>query len=200
MILLPQPPASFAMSPAIVHIQILSFKGMASLAEFLIAFLCSMGRNSFWQRTSVVLASRIKQSFGRPSLRNSVVQSSHSYAVFFGKFCNVVTNPVYYGKAGISFVARLILPVGPSAIRWLVVSVYVDSVQRHSRRSRSHVVAECLEGIKPSLANHNSSSAIVGVCGRSLARAANDHHCPSAIKSLRRFRHVPFPKTGSNRL
>lgn len=79
-------------------------------------------------------------------------------------------------------VAVLLILRRPAAIRWLVIAVIVDTVQRMLwRRALAHVGEKILEGIAPTGANRNSARPVILPTGVILVCAALNHSGPSAV-------------------
>lgn len=170
---------------AFVKVQIIAFKKMAALAPFLRAFICGVNCDGLWQRTGVVLPRRIEQFFFRPILRNTVGKCFHAYAVLFGQLRDVILHAVNHRKAGRSFIAGLFRSVSPAAIGRFVMSVYIYPIKSHAWGARTHVITERLKGISPPITHSYSSATVTGVSRSAFAGAANNHHGPSAVESLR---------------
>lgn len=84
--------------------------------------------------------------------------------------------------------------VRPSAIFWMVISVVVDSIKRHTIRALAHVTKEVLEE-HPALTDGNTPTTVVRIVPVRRIKAAFFHCCPGFIS--RRFNplgSMPMPR------
>lgn len=136
----------------------------------------------------VILRRRIADSLIRPLLTDSIGERSHVDSELFGKLRDVIRLSLKRHDASFSRVARLFLFRCPSAIRRLVVSVYVVALQRHVGRSWPHVVDEVSESSAarasstPLSADLYSSAAVIQIMIYARIFAALNHVAPGAMK------------------
>jgi len=83
----------------------------------------------------------------------------------------------------VSPVALLFSPTRPSAVFWTVVSVWVNAINRVSLWAWTHVLKKVLKGI-PSLADLDTSTAIVGVVGKLRVVATASHRKPHSVQRM----------------
>ena len=97
----------------------------------------------------------------------------------------MLTSATFWGFT-LTAIIRLLRACCPSAIRRLVRTVIVDTVQSHSGWAWTHVAEERGKVIAPSVADVNTSTAVIWVSriGRFMASAL--HHAPSVV-----FRALP---------
>lgn len=83
--------------------------------------------------------------------------------------------------AVVLFVAALIFSARPAAIFFGIVSVVVFSIERHARRSHTHVIEKILKGFFPSIANSDSSPSIITKFRAVWVITTSNHRSPNSV-------------------
>ncbi len=125
---------------------------------------------------------------GIVSKRNTLISNAISYAACAARCLEtLVRNAVdsYWREAAPIF-STLLLWRRPPAITRLVMSIMIESVNGVGcRRSRSHVLKECLKRLVPSVANHDAAPTPVGKVMVRLIGASPLHAEPSFVLGRR---------------
>lgn len=122
-----------------------------------------------------------------PTRRDTFSDSVSAYAGFIGPIGggHRLTESRYadsYSCVSVLFRSR-----GPSAVLGRVVAVVVDAIKRTSRRARTHVCKEVLEGL-PSVADSNASPSVSTKPRVRDSVASRPHGFPRGLLSLERLR------------
>lgn len=98
--------------------------------------------------------------FHRPAKSNSIFKGTPWYANLPRPLPKALGLPIISKKLYCSSIEHLLLAARPSAIRRFIISVYVNPVYRHKRSWLAHIFKKFTK-IKPSVANRNTSSAVM---------------------------------------
>lgn len=95
-----------------------------------------------------------------PSSVQSIGETILPHTKFKSPVCQTLSSPLVLNQAAGPFISSLLSAGSPVAVLWAVVPVVVLPVERVSLRPWSHILKEVFEGIKPTIADLDASSAI----------------------------------------
>ncbi len=150
------------------------------------------------QVVSALLGDDLRQ---RKALRGPLCHGIKLQARFLREFGNRIGRAVPGDSERNSTVSLLLLAATPFAILRRVIAVVVDSVQRVSIWARPHVSNEIGKTVLPSIANSNSSAAVITPLRIIRLSAAIQHPLPNIVKR-RDFlkRHSGSPAVNDSRI
>jgi hypothetical protein len=102
------------------------------------------------------------------------------------KFVCLVFPTFYSDKERVSSIQHLLSARSPFAIIWRVAAIVVYALDEEAARPRTNVRDERSERFSPSLANSDSSPAVVGVL-RTIRIVASVNHAPPRVVQRRDF-------------
>ena len=96
-----------------------------------------------------------------------------------GKILGTINNNL----SGNSLVALLCFPRGPATVIGRVISVIVDSVNRHAFRWLAHIANKASKAVHPAITNLYSASTVVFILPTTWIQTASFHALPGVIAS-----------------
>lgn len=117
---------------------------------------------------------------------------------FVAPFGNCLSASTISNSPVVAPVVGLPLCCCPSAVTRFVITVRVDSVERTSVRSRSHVRKEIGERLSPSVADANSATTIGAIARLTFVLASRSHRLPGAVFTGRASRCVSMLALGNS--
>lgn len=80
-------------------------------------------------------------------------------------------------------IVRLLHHSRPAAVAWFVISVYVNAIERVTRRALAHIQKKGLERVRPPFAHLDTSATVIGVARHFAIRASGFSSGPRTIRS-----------------
>lgn len=127
---------------------------------------------------------RLQGFLNRPSDAQSILNEFSAQFKFFDPLGQCLRATVQGVVTTISTVVLLFFTRSPATIRFFIIPIGIDAIQRRIRRSWSHVSQKVCE-VFPVFANLDAAPSVAAVCAMTIPSHALSHGSPTAVFAAR---------------